>query len=181
MPGSSTDEAPPFGVERTFAPDEEARIALAEGAGLRFEAARAQVVVDDGRGGQVRLDAPELAGEGPLHGVASRSGRHALLARREGEALALVDAAAPALRMLPIGERLQRVEQLALAGLRGVFVVITENGLAVISEGGEEHWRIQSVTYDWRLVGEHEGRLFVSDGGGNLLAFDLETGREAET
>jgi len=103
----------------------------------------------------------------------------ALVGRSAAGAVHLFDAQAATFRVLPIGERFPRVEQLQILGCDDLFLVLTENGVLAIDTDGEEHWRIAQVTYDWTYVGHDTSTLSLSDAHGNLLDFDIRTGRES--
>ncbi len=169
-----------LGGEIRFPPGRPVLLELAGGRRLRVDRAAGCVELDvQGASGR-RLGAAALSGDGALHAAVSQSGESALLARRCAPQLTLVHAPSASTRLVILGDRLPRVEQLELAAVRDAFVVVFENGLVVLGERGEERWRLEQITYGWRLVDEQEGQLFVSDANGNLLGFDLETGLEAE-
>ena len=132
---------------------------------------------------------PLLTESGALRWATTPHEGRALVGRVQSELLHFFDAKQRRFRPVAVGERLARVEQLAIAHAGDLFIAVTESCVIAINaidagrragdEGGRERWRINQTTYDWSYVGRDEETVFFSDAGGNLLAFDPDSGREA--
>lgn len=132
------------------------------------------------RGSARRFDAHPIFEEpGRLARVARSDGRSALIARDASDRLYVFDAERQALRPVPGFTRLPRAEVLRLHAVSGGFLVVTENGIAALDETGNERWRIDDVTFGWRLLVDAGEVLWLCDGSGNVLGLDAVTGREA--
>lgn len=102
----------------------------------------------------------------------------AVLAARRGDWFQTVRARRGLTHRSTLGERIKNAEQLSIHELDDGFVILFENGLLCISETGQEIWRIERTTFDWRFVGARDGAIWVADVHENLLGFDHKTGHE---
>jgi len=133
------------------------------------------------RGEPRGFDAAPICDEpGGLARAVASDGRSALLGRHRSDHLYVFDAEAPALRPVPGFERLRGSEELRLHAIAGGYLVVCENGVAALDEFGRTRWRMDAVTFGWRLLAEADGVLWLSDASGNVLGIDATTGRETE-
>lgn len=154
------------------------QLGLAGGVSLRVTRGGVLEVERPGEAPESLPLAPDLTWPTEVAGCASGSGASALVALVRHDALFLVAAGRRGCLRVALGERIAHSEQLGLFAAGPGFVVLYEHGLVALDEAGRERWRIDRVTFDWRLVDEHDGALWLSDTHGNLLGFDAETGIE---
>lgn len=147
---------------------------------LRCDERRVVFRTDEGR--EHCFDAHPIFGEsGRLAHAAARDGRSVLMARHQSDQLHVFDAEQLAFLCVPGFERLRRVEELHLHALDDGWLVITENGVALVEPSGRVRWRREGVTSGWRLLAESDEALWLRDGAGNVLGLDGATGREVST
>jgi len=159
------------------------RIELGGHGCLEVRSAAGDVVFVSGGGEELRFEAHPLAssepGGGTLRFAIGGTGDRVLLGLHKGRVLHLFDVRERRFSLIPTGERLPRAEEMELVAAGDLFIVVTEKGISALSGDGNERWRIDQTTYGWRFVGEEDGRVWLSDAGGNLIGFDRVTGAEA--
>ena len=106
------------------------------------------------------------------------SGKSVLLSRHAGDRLHFFDVDRSRFTTVPGFERLPKSESMALHAVGDGYLVITENGLAMIDRAGEVSWRSTEVTNGWTFLFSRGDTLWLKDALGNVLGRDYLSGED---
>ncbi|MCH2186490.1 hypothetical protein MK280_11535 [Myxococcota bacterium] len=115
---------------------------------------------------------------GSLIYAVAENGKSVLISRHAGDRLYFFDVDLLRFRTVPDFERLPKAESLAIHAVGEGYLVITENGLAMIDRAGEVSWRSTEVTNGWTFLFSRGDTLWLRDALGNVLGRDYLSGEE---